>query len=118
MPDTRPTFRATIIRAYTVRTHISTGHYRQALAEVETLRADLEHLPDCPPVLRGADPAAVANSLVGHAEAGSPFGMMLEALELESLLGRIVADGYEGKNAEGEVIDHEPAPDDLRRQRR
>jgi hypothetical protein len=91
----RTTFRSAIIRAYTVRSHVNCGLYRQALIECEALRRELSSIPDAPPVVHGADPKAAADALVGHAEAGSPFGMLLMCEELLSLVCRITADADE-----------------------
>ncbi len=92
MPDNTPGFRKCIIRAFTIRSHVSLGLYRQASQEIEALRRDLSSLPACPPFVRSADPREVADALVGHGDAGNPFGMLLQTMELESLVGRIVAD--------------------------
>ena len=97
MNDKPSTFRGCIIRAFTIRSHVSLGLYRQASTEIEALRHDLSSLPACPPFVRSADPREVADALVGHGEAGNPFGMLLETMELESLVGRIVADMDESR---------------------
>lgn len=99
MSDHAATFRGCIIRAYTVRVHVEAGHYRQAATECKALQLDLAHLPDCPPHVGGADPRAIADALVGHGEAGSPFGMILECAELASLLDRIKGDVNMDSNA-------------------
>ncbi len=85
-------FSSCLVKAREVRACVANRKYKLASAALAILSEMLAHVRPTAPLVMGADPQAEADALVAQGECGSPFGMMLQARDLASLLDRIVGD--------------------------